>query len=323
MSKLRSTLEGIADDALLSPDELRDVLKMVDEIAKENSNQFRRKLTLDQAQEVLNYIKTCELFGLYKKKYYKIIQDHYGISSATFNRIRRRLGRFSQLQENTPDYLATWYAVRPQEKKFLKQPEENLDTSMQSETTSATSTQTSSILKINWADFYSDVKVVVENIKNRYAVQNKEISLMIGISRGGIIPQGIIANQLNVKNNATINISTYTEDNVQDFDASEVKTIIASQIENILTQKIDGISLLDIAKQKQVEILVVDDLIDSGTTMSLISEVFSGILYYQNVLNKATINVKYAAIYNKGVSDTDFLNIELPSPSWIEFPWDR
>ena len=57
---------------------------------------------------------------------------------------------------------------------------------------------------LNWEEFYRDVKDLCAKIR-----QSGEYDKLVAISRGGLIPAGIIAYELNIRNSSVINIATY------------------------------------------------------------------------------------------------------------------
>ena len=69
---------------------------------------------------------------------------------------------------------------------------------------------------------------------------------------------------------------------------------------------------------QNVNILVVDDLVDSGSTLKLIRAFFHG----------TGINVKFAALYQNTVPNNleiiqraDYYGEDKPD-GWLDFPWD-
>ena len=58
---------------------------------------------------------------------------------------------------------------------------------------------------ISWNEFHQDVKNLCKKIK----ATGQEFNKIVAISRGGFIPAGIVAYELDIRNSAVINISTY------------------------------------------------------------------------------------------------------------------
>ncbi|MBT4879356.1 MAG: xanthine phosphoribosyltransferase [Alphaproteobacteria bacterium] len=114
---------------------------------------------------------------------------------------------------------------------------------------------------------------------------------LIAITRGGLAPAAIIAQQLNIRNIDTISISSY-DDMDQQKKAEIIKTF--SQI----------------PENGGEYWLVVDDLVDTGSTLNIV----------RDILPKA----HYATVYAKpkGKSFVDTYISDLSQNTWIVFPWE-
>lgn len=136
---------------------------------------------------------------------------------------------------------------------------------------------------INWNDFHQDVKELCKILKNegRY---NK----IVAVSRGGLLPAGVIAYELDIRNTAVINVSTYVGK------------------EHL---KLDKIADADNVGEIDEKTLVIDDLADSGQTF--------------NVMRKQFPKGRFVSVYakEKGKKEVDFYAREMPD-EWIVFPWD-
>ena len=136
---------------------------------------------------------------------------------------------------------------------------------------------------IEWSDFHQDVKLLCQKIKES-GVYNR----IIAVSRGGLIPAGIISYELNIRNIDVVNIVTYVGG----------KHLEISEIEGI-----------DIISNTDEKTLVVDDLTDSGQTFRVLRKYFS--------------KAKFVSVYAKkeGEPEVDIMAKELPN-NWVVFPWD-
>ena len=137
---------------------------------------------------------------------------------------------------------------------------------------------------ISWNDFHQDVKNLCQKIKQT----NIQYDKIVAISRGGFIPAGIIAYELDIRNSAVVNISTYINN----------KQTKLEKINNIETiGKIDE------------KTLIIDDLSDSGQTIKIMRETFK--------------NGTYVTVYakEKGKSYPDIYEKDMPN-HWLVFPWD-
>lgn len=136
---------------------------------------------------------------------------------------------------------------------------------------------------IRWDEFHQDVKDVCEKIKNS-GTYNK----IVAISRGGLIPAGIIAYELDIRNCHAINIATY----------------IGNE-----HRKLDRLENLEDVGEINSQTLIIDDLADSGQTFRLLRQEFP--------------KARFVSIYSKpaGLKEVDIYARELPD-QWIVFPWD-
>ena len=136
---------------------------------------------------------------------------------------------------------------------------------------------------IDWNSFYQDVKLLAQKIK-----ATGEFNKIIAISRGGLLPAGILAYELDIRNSQAINISSYDNNERREDDKIELDCNVGEVDDHTL---------------------IVDDLSDTGRTFRLVRK-----LYPQ---------ARYAAVYSKpkGHGDVDICAKELPD-KWIVFPWD-
>lgn len=137
---------------------------------------------------------------------------------------------------------------------------------------------------ISWQEFHSDTKQLVEKIKAAGTFNR-----IVAVSRGGLIPAGIIAYELNIRNCETINMSSYEADGTRRPDD---KIELRANLDNIDSQT-----------------LIIDDLSDTGRTYKILRGLFP--------------QAKFVTVYSKaaGVSEVDIYARLMPD-QWIEFPWD-
>lgn len=123
--------------------------------------------------------------------------------------------------------------------------------------------------------------------------ENKNISNIVGIARGGVIPASIIARILNIE------LSIVSAKSYSDKTRGELS--IQSDI-----------AIVDPSK----EYLFIDDICDSGHTLNAFKEL------YINTFNK---NIYTASLIYKtnNIFTPDFYYKILPAEYWIVFPWER
>jgi xanthine phosphoribosyltransferase len=111
---------------------------------------------------------------------------------------------------------------------------------------------------------------------------------IVAITRGGLIPAAVIARELECRVVETISIVTYDEE--EKGEARVVKSPVAAG---------DGTGWL-----------VIDDLVDTGTTLRVVRALLPG----------AHVATVYAKPAGKPLVDT-FIT-EVSQETWILFPWD-
>ncbi len=136
---------------------------------------------------------------------------------------------------------------------------------------------------LDWTTFHQDMKSLCSQIK-----QSGDYNKIVAISRGGLLPAGIISYELDIRNTAVINIATYINGSHLQMD------------------KFSGCESAGIVDEKT---LIVDDLSDSGQTFRLLRQQFP--------------SAKFVTVYAKpaGEKEADIYARKLPD-SWIVFPWD-
>lgn len=139
---------------------------------------------------------------------------------------------------------------------------------------------------VSWDQFHRDSKALAW----RLVEKNDAWKGIIAITRGGLIPAGIVARELEIKTIETIGVSSY-DDKVQR------ETYILKNINAELVG--DG-----------ADWLVIDDLVDTGNTAKLLRQ----------MLPKAHIATVYAKPAGEPLVDTYVTWVS--QDTWIYFPWD-
>ena len=139
---------------------------------------------------------------------------------------------------------------------------------------------------VSWDQFHRDCKALA------WRLVESDIAWkgIIAITRGGLIPAGIVARELEIKTVETIGVSSY-DDKVQ-RDLNIIKHIDAALVG-------DGEGWL-----------VIDDLVDTGNTAKLI----------RHILPKAHLATVYAKPAGEPLVDTYVTWVS--QDTWIYFPWD-
>ena len=136
---------------------------------------------------------------------------------------------------------------------------------------------------IKWDDLHKDTKDLCAKIK-----ASGEYNKIVAVSRGGLIPAGIIAYELGIRKCNVVNIATYVG------------------TEHI---KLDEIDNPEIVGKVDEHTLIVDDLSDSGQTFRTIRRAFPSGKFVTPYVKP--VGKKEADIYARELED-----------KWVVFPWD-
>jgi hypoxanthine phosphoribosyltransferase len=146
-----------------------------------------------------------------------------------------------------------------------------------------------------WHNIYNGLFLLSSELKK----EKYNPDVIIGVGRGGLIPATLLAYKLNVKNLFNFTVQSYTDDNKQ----GEQITIVQEP----------GDALLEF---KDKNILVVDDLSDTGNTLQFIIDTLKTKYNLDNV-KTLTLCIKEHASFIP-----DFYLQKYPSDTWLTFPWE-
>jgi len=149
-------------------------------------------------------------------------------------------------------------------------------------------TEDSRICIKTWQDIERATDKLYHKIKHR------KYDAILAVSRGGLIPATLLAYNLDIKKVTSIAVRTYDDTNVKLLDFS------------ILSQPDFDIIVGNV--------LVVDDLIETGETIKIIRN-----LDYNN-----DVKLDFAVLFSKGLNDNvDYFGEVVDDFQWINFPWDE
>jgi xanthine phosphoribosyltransferase len=143
---------------------------------------------------------------------------------------------------------------------------------------------------VSWDQLHRDARALTWRLASI-----GKFDAIIAITRGGLIPAGIIARELDIRLIETIGIASY-----HDYQNQGQLKVIKEVSPAIMAMMEDGGS----------NILVVDDLVDTGKTARVI----------RDMLPKAHFATIYAKPQGRPLVDT-FIT-EVSQDTWIYFPWD-
>ena len=135
---------------------------------------------------------------------------------------------------------------------------------------------------ISWEQLHRDAKALSWRLHD----QKKKWDKIIAVTRGGLVPAAIIARELSIHHIDTVCITTY------DRQVKGAPTVLKG-VEG------DGENCL-----------IIDDLVDTGTTAQVIRDMFP----------KACFATVYAKPAGKPL--VDCYVTEVSQDTWILFPWD-
>lgn len=136
---------------------------------------------------------------------------------------------------------------------------------------------------ISWAEFHQDTKALCTKIK-----ASGEYNKIVAVSRGGLLPGGILSYELDIRDTVALCMSSYDGEKMRTDSQIELKGEIGDVDEHTL---------------------IVDDLSDSGRTYAILRQKFP--------------QACYVCVYAKakGASEVDIYAKDMPD-EWIVFPWD-
>ncbi|MDD5455666.1 MAG: phosphoribosyltransferase family protein [Candidatus Margulisbacteria bacterium] len=141
--------------------------------------------------------------------------------------------------------------------------------------------------KLSWEDFDKlSRKIYREIIESKVPIDS-----IIGIARGGLSLSGFLAYQLSIKKLYIINTQLYSD-----------KKLISPKI------------LYYPKEIKLNHVLVVDDILDTGSTYYLLKDLLAQIAeksYWAVLIDKGKSNI-----------NVDFTGHKLNRDIWVEFPWN-
>ena len=150
-------------------------------------------------------------------------------------------------------------------------------------------------MKISWSDFESHTDQLLQKIRQSDYIP--DVIVAVGIS--GLIPAALIAKGLKLQNIEVIIVSSYDENN-----SKTTPRIILNNLSNFLENK---------------NALVVDDIVASGETFSLVKE---------QIMSFKPKQIKFCAtvvseFICKKYPDYWWQSIMRDSTDFITFPWDN
>lgn len=141
---------------------------------------------------------------------------------------------------------------------------------------------------VSWDQFHRDARA----LSWRLAEIQKDWQAIVAVTRGGLVPAAVICRELGIRTVETLCVASYHEYDKQ-TDLAILKNVCP-----------------DLRQTGGENIIVIDDLTDTGKTFAAVKE----------ILPKA----HFATIYSKpqGKPLVDTYITEVSQDTWIYFPWD-
>jgi len=171
----------------------------------------------------------------------------------------------------------------------------------------------------------SDIRSMTMDIIRHMTLINYIPDYIVGITRGGLVPALLISQYYDKPMN-TLRVS------LRDHPDTECNTWMSEDAfgyTDSVTQNITK-SRWDITKRKNI--LIVDDINDTGATLEWIKKDWQSSCLPNEIAAWNSIwhhNVKFAVLVNNEASDfpvIDFCSKEINNveePQWIQFPWEN
>lgn len=146
-------------------------------------------------------------------------------------------------------------------------------------------------IKLTWDDVDFLTNMVSESISNK----NIKFDTIVALGRGGLIPGAILSYKLDIKNLQNLGINTRQED--------------GQYVETLVYQRptITG------------NVLVVDDINDSGKTFEAVNSLIKSEYLDIGELLYCSLTTRYNTNFNENTISGKIIN----TSDWLVFPWDK
>lgn len=146
---------------------------------------------------------------------------------------------------------------------------------------------------VSWEQIQNFCEILSKDIRKRKA----EYDTLLAITRGGLAPAAILSHILEISDVRTIGVRSY--DN----------TTQKEEIELIQQPN----PYMFVGKR----VLVIDDIIQSGITMSLVFK------FFKVIIEQDLAEFSSAVLIYKGPSPyPDYFGTKVDPDTWVDFPWE-
>lgn len=141
---------------------------------------------------------------------------------------------------------------------------------------------------------WEDIADLSERLADKLKPFSSADAALVAITRGGLIPAALVARHLGIRYIDTVGLASY--DGKAQSDIQLIKAL------SPLQKRID---------ENGANLLIIDDLVDTGKTGDFLRKMYP----------KARLGTLYAKTH--GLSHADVYVEEIPSDTWIDFPWEK
>lgn len=137
---------------------------------------------------------------------------------------------------------------------------------------------------------WDEVQSHCRQIAARILALDKKFEKILVITRGGMFPAGILARELEIRRIENICVDTY---DLKDAQKIKAATLLKPAADEFLS-----------------DVLIVDDLADTGATLKMVRDM--------------TRDSLVVTIFAKSAGETlvDLFHERVPQNTWVRFPWD-
>jgi len=175
-------------------------------------------------------------------------------------------------------------------------------------------------LHIDILEMHEDILTLINAFKDfdeLFKLDAKK-TVIVGISRGGLAIAQYLAYGLNMKNIEAISIQLM-EDNYDNLQENH-KVFKLDNAKNKIKKII--LDNLIISDSDEINLIFVDDLIDTGETYNTINKILDKL---EKELPDILLNTIFSALYIKPKSSAmapDIFHVKKLPEQWVVFPWD-
>ena len=147
----------------------------------------------------------------------------------------------------------------------------------------------------------------IENLVNilAYKLKGQKFDMVVGVARGGLIPAAMLASRLEIRRVRSFQLASYSEEGNQ----QPVRTLDSS------------LSIIqEIERLEYANVLYVEDIVDTGVSMSLVRSIFTLPKGYKSEATFASLVLK--AHKAPRCDWPDVCGHMYTEPGWVKFPWE-